>query len=156
MTDTTVAYAQHKDIAARWIASTLPPDTEVINGYLEDATILIDAEFPDLRQRIATDPSGSIRNRARLVCCRMVLRVLTNPDQVRQVQDTTGPFSGSVTYAAETLAGLYLSDDDRALLSAGPARTQQAFTIDPTPTPRISPTALYTSQITGWPADGEE
>ena len=115
------AYATAQDILSRWIASTLPPDETVISSYLADASVLMDAEFPDLAQRVKSDPAT--RARAAVVARRMVMRVLTNPDQIRQVNETSGPFSGGVTYAAETLNGLYLSDEDRAvgLTSTHPA-----------------------------------
>lgn len=144
-------WATVHDVTSRWIASTMAPQDEVVSAYLDDASELIDAEFPDLRARAARAPQ--VGRRARLVCVRMVMRVLTNPDMVRSVQDTTGPFSGGVTYAAETLSGLYLSDDDRALLRPDPARTQQAFTIDPTPLPRDPGPVLYGRQVLGLPQE---
>ncbi|MDK8236792.1 hypothetical protein [Actinomyces urogenitalis] len=145
------AYATAQDILSRWIASTLPPDETVISSYLADASVLMDAEFPDLAQRVKSDPAT--RARAAVVARRMVMRVLTNPDQIRQVNETSGPFSGGVTYAAETLNGLYLSDEDRALLSASPARTQQAWAIDPTPAPTTTPDepVLYGTQVVTLP-----
>ena len=142
-------YATADDVIRRWIASTLPPDKETITGYLEDATVLIDAEFPDLAARAAANPV--IAARAAVVARRMVMRVLTNPDQLRSTSETTGPFSGGVTYATETLNGLYLSDEDRALLSAVPTRTQIAFSIDPTPAARAAGPVLYTTQIANTP-----
>lgn len=124
-------WASIADLRARWIASTYQPDDAVIETFLEDASVIIDSAYPDLRDRAKQDTSGVVAARARLVCCRMVMRVLTNPDMLRSVQDTTGPFSGGVTYAAETLSGLYLSAEDRALLSERPASARgKAFEID--------------------------
>ena len=142
-------YATADDVIRRWIASTLPPDKETITGYLEDATVLIDAEFPDLAARAAANPV--IAARAAVVARRMVMRVLTNPDQLRSTSETTGPFSGGVTYATETLTGVSLPDGDRAPLSAVPPRTQIAFSTAPPPAARAAGPVLYTSQIANTP-----
>lgn len=145
-----MTYAHVQDVLNRWIASSLPPSQETITAYLEDATDLIDSEFPTLAHRITTDTV--LARRAKIVATRMVMRVLTNPDQLRTSMETTGPFSGSVTYAAETLNGLYLSDEDRALLSPEPARLPQAFSIDTTPGHNATDAhVLYGSQIMNMP-----
>lgn len=89
--------------------------------------MIMSTEYPQLEANCEADEDCA--NRARMVCARMVIRVLTNPDQHRQVQDTTGPFSGSITFGVETLGGLTLTQEDRALLAKAPAR--RVFSIAP-------------------------
>lgn len=124
--------AEPRDVLARWVASTPPPDDGVVTQYLADAEELLAVEFPLLQSRAREDPVFA--RRAKLAICRMVLRTLSNPDNVRSIQDTTGPFSGSVTYGSETLGGLEVTDAERAILD--PARTrrkrrQHVFSIGP-------------------------
>ncbi|MBD3689871.1 hypothetical protein H8R18_01290 [Nanchangia anserum] len=142
-----MVYADVADVHGRWVASAIPPDDDVIARYLEDATALIDADAkitPPVAERLGIEPGLDVR--ARIVCVRMVMRCLTNPDQVRSRAETDGPYSGTLTYATETLAGaLAVTDDDRALLS--PRKRGRVSSILPYPvntwpdteTPRLDP-----------------
>lgn len=127
-----MTYATPDDVKSRWIGSTPPGSDTLIQTYLDDAEVLILAEFPDLPERVAATPT--LQARVRLVEVRMVTRALKNPDSIRQVGSTTGPFNEQYTYGAETLGGLTLDEDDRSLLSGAVATTgQRAFTIDMSP-----------------------
>lgn len=112
-----MVYATVQDVLDRWISSQLPPDSKVIEKYLGDAQMLIDGDpdiYPPVASRIDSEPG--LRERAALVCVRMVIRCLSNPDNVRQMQEAATPYSASITYGAETLGGLELTDKDRAML----------------------------------------
>lgn len=112
-----MVYATVSDVLDRWISSTLPPDNKVIEKYLTDASLLIDSDpdiYPPVSDRIDTEPG--LRDRVGLVCVRMVMRCLSNPDNVRQMSEGASPYSASVTYGAETLGGLELTDKDREAL----------------------------------------
>jgi len=62
----------------------------------------------------------------------MVQRVFRNPEGVRQRQETTGPFTGSVTYGGDQPGSLWVSDAELGMIS--PAGTNRgAFTIDTIP-----------------------
>lgn len=149
-----MVYADVADVKARWIATTPPPADEVIRAYLEDATALIDADTkitPPVAERLDTEPT--LAARARIVAARMVMRLLTNPDQIRSTSETDGPFSGTLTYATETLSGaLGLTDADRALLS--PMR-RKVSTIMPYIERQFDAGAgvLYPSQVINLPED---
>lgn len=125
-----VPYAVFDDVEARWVSSVFIPSPAVVNAYLADATMVMDAELPTLRAM--TDSDTEARDRATFICARMVIRVLSNPDQVRSTQDATGPFSESVTYSTESLAGLTLTaQDKRFLMGPSWSNTCRAFEIDP-------------------------
>lgn len=119
--------AEPHDVVARWISSSPVPDTETIRQYLADAQELLATEFP--RLEVEAENSVVYRRRAKIVLCRMVLRALSNPDSVRHVQETTGPFSGGITYGTETLGGLQVTDAERAILA--PPKRQTVFTVGP-------------------------
>jgi hypothetical protein len=118
-----------EDIEARWVPSDENrASRETIDAWIADAETIVLHRFPDVSVRIA---SGDLPiERVRLVVCSMVLRVLRNPSNHRQ--QASGPFS--VTFAGESPGGIWITDEEAALLSASAARTPgSAFTIDPTP-----------------------
>lgn len=122
-------WATVDDITRRWIGDDAPCDAAKIDAWITDAEALILAEFPDLQVRI-DDESLSL-DRVRLVIARMVTRAFRNPTGTRQRQETTGPFSGSVTYAGDTPGDLWLTDEERNLLGGlVGARRQRAFTVN--------------------------
>lgn len=127
-------WATAADVTWRWIGDDAPSDEDRIEAWICDAETLILAEFPDLQDRI--DDESLPLDRVRLVVARMVTRAFRNPTGTRQRQETTGPFSGSVTYAGDSPGDLWLTDEERNLLGGlVGARRQRAFTIntiDPT------------------------
>lgn len=125
------SYATTQDVLDRWIASSLPPEKAVLEKYLREASLIIDSEFPHLRAFSENDET--LLEKLRIVSSRMVIRAVLNPDRLRQVQDTTGPFSGSFTLATETLGDMRLTADDKAILLGGANRRGKAFTVDTTP-----------------------
>lgn len=121
-------WATIDDVLGRWIGDDAPCDAASLEAWITDAETLILAEYPDIQDRI--DDETLSLDRVRLVVARMVTRVFRNPTGTRQHQETTGPFSGSITYGGDDPGGLWLTAEERALLgvlvgSGG----QQAFTI---------------------------
>ena len=131
-------WVEVEDVEARWVsADEKKADTAVIQAWINDAEQVVSYEFPDLQDRI--DDGDMPVERVKLVVCSMVLRVLRNPENVRS--RNTGPFG--VTYAGDTPGGLWLTDEERSLLSTA-AGTGKAFTITPAP-----PTD-YTGPLPSW------
>lgn len=124
-------YATAADVRGRWIASSLPPDDTILEKYLYEATLIIDAEYPQLRKQSATDPD--LLERLKIVASRMVTRTVQNPDRIRQIQEGAGPFTEGMTYDAATLGDMRLTADDVAILMGGSYRSGKAFTVDTTP-----------------------
>lgn len=152
-----MVYASVDDVKGRWISSSLLPDEDVIRAYLEDASTLIDSDpliSPPVAARVSSEPG--LASKAKLVCIRMVLRCLTNPDQVRSGSHGTGPFSDTITYATETLSGsVGLTDEDRALLNGGGRRIGSVLPRTDEPGSGLNG-FLYPSQIINWPASDRE
>jgi hypothetical protein len=118
------------DVISRWVGSN-PPDLVAVGAFIEDASTLVRFEFPDIEARIDADldDGGVPSEQVRLVIVRVVLRALRNPDNVRSRSD--GPFS--TTYAGDNPGDLWLTDDERAMLSGQRRTGGRAFTVDPTP-----------------------
>lgn len=127
-----MALAEPSDVEARWVFDAPLPEEELIAATLDDAHVLIGAEFPDLDERIADDDeaTGTLAKRCKLVVCRMVLRYLQNPDG-----KSSSTIGSTATSYKVGRPGLFLDDDDRALLvdDGQDAAGADAFTINPTP-----------------------
>lgn len=124
-------FAEAEDVKDRWLGTTELPDDDVIEKWLEDAELLITAEYPDIPDRIAQDPTGSLEAKARFVAVQLTIQALRNPDGIRQRAQTAGSFTDSVTYGSETInAAMTLTPAHRALLA--PGSESRAFGIDMT------------------------
>lgn len=100
-----------------------------VTRLIERAERLVVREFPTVEKRV-TDGELSADTVADIVSA-MVIRVLRNPDGIRTIQDSTGPFSGSTTFAGDNPGQLYLSDEDRRALNPGGASGRRAFSVMP-------------------------
>ena len=128
------AWTNATDVLAAWIGDDAPADADLIDIWIGKAERLLRAKVPGLDARIYASPEtepdlfGNIRD----VVSAMVQRVFRNPEGVRQRQETTGPFSGSVTYGGDQPGALWITDAELAVLS-GPGTNRGAFTIDTIP-----------------------
>jgi hypothetical protein len=119
-------WATVEDVLGRWIGDDAPCDAARIQAWIADAETVILAEFPNIQARI--DDETLSLDRVRLVVARMVTRAFRNPTGTRQRQETTGPFTGSVTYSGDNPGDLWLTDEERGLLGLS-GGSQQAFTV---------------------------
>ena len=123
-----MGWATVQDIRDRWLDGELPYTDEQVQTMVEDAEDIIAAEFPSLEAKVAR---GEVtQGRVVRVVARMIVRVLKNPDGVRQRQETRGSFTGSITYGGDNPGELYLSDEDRRDLG-GRAGRGRAFSFMP-------------------------
>lgn len=106
-------------------------DPAVINQRIIEASLMIDANFPDMESRVIT---GAITDALpELVVNRMVKRSLEDadtPSGVDSIQSTAGPFTESVHFSANRDGNVFLSAQDRAMLR-GPRSRGRAFMIFP-------------------------
>ena len=145
-----MALATVDDVKARWTASDLLPEDSQLEALLEDAELVCVSAVPTLLEKVAQDPTGQLEKNVVYVECQLVMQVLVNPKGIRQVSNTSGPFSQAITDGAETIrAGMVLSSQQLQLLGAGKGRM---FTIDMTP--KTAAPQLYPSQVINWPEVG--
>lgn len=120
-----MAYATLDDVEARLGRPLTSAEQTKVEAYLDDVSALMDARVPSLAARLA---EGDIaESLPRMVAASAVLRVVNNPQGVRQrsVDDY------QETFDARAASGfLYLLEDEVELLTAPPA-TSGAFTITP-------------------------
>lgn len=122
-----------EDFKLHWAALPADKDLEATQK-IKEASIKIRGQFPDIDTRLA---DGRIAlETVQLVVHEMVKRALDSPagDELAGVQQATGqtgPFTTTLQYTNPD-GNLYLSRDDRRMLSAGrPGKTKQAFSIFP-------------------------
>lgn len=135
------------DVKDRWTAADPLPGDEKLQALLDDAELVCVAAVPALMEKVAQDSTGQLEKNVIYVECQLVMQVLVNPKGIRQVSNTSGPFSQAITYGSETIrAGMVLSSQQLQLLGAGKGRM---FTIDMTP--KRSEFGLSPSQVINLP-----
>jgi hypothetical protein len=137
------------DVVAAWIGDDAPTDLAKVELWVGRAERLLRSKVPDLLERIDSDPSESdLMDNVNDVVTSMVQRVFRNPEGVRTKQETTGPFSGSVTLGGDQPGELWITDDELERVSPS-GSSRGAFTIDMIPaTSPFSPS--YVSPLNEW------
>lgn len=121
-------WASVDDVRRRWMGSSWDFTDEQVQALLDDAEDAVRATVPSVDADIAANVLPA--ERVTRVVCRVVLRVLRNPDGKRSTNVTTGPFSQNETYAGDNPGEVYLTDEDRRDLEGSRAR-RRAFTVMP-------------------------
>jgi hypothetical protein len=145
-----MAWTTAAEVTAAWIGGDAPSETALVDVWIGKAERLLRAKVPGLAARVDADPEvepdllGNVKD----VVSAMVQRVFRNPEGIRQRQETTGPFTGSVTYGGDQPGSLWVTDFELSMVS--PAGTNRgAFTVDTIPvTSPFSP--YYVPPIGGW------
>jgi len=122
-----MAWTQVSDIETLWFDREIDSPQAAIASLITKAEALILSEYPTVQERI--DDGDLNEELVRWVVCEMVLRVLRNPGNRRSQQ--LSDFAES--FAGDRVGGLWLTDDERRILSGASGGTGAAFTIDPTP-----------------------
>jgi hypothetical protein len=124
-------FATVVDVKSRWLTGEVPATDAQILTLIGDAEDIILGEFPTIDADVASNVVPATR--VVRVVARMIHRVLRNPEGVRTVQESTGPFGGSTTFGGDNPGELYLTDDDRR--DIGGRKTKgKAFTVSTIPT----------------------
>jgi hypothetical protein len=145
-----MAWTTADEVVNAWIGNDAPTNLALVGVWVDKAERLLRSKIPDLQGRmdagssVEPDLAGNVTD----VVVAMVQRVFRNPEGVRQRQEGTGPFTGSVTYGGDQPGALWVTDSEVALLSAAGA-SKGAFTIDMIPS--SSPfSGSYVSPLNAW------
>ena len=145
-----MAWTTPAEVTAAWIGGDAPTDAALVGVWVDKAERLLRAKVPTLAGRVVADPvvEPDLLGNVKDVVTAMVQRVFRNPDGIRTRQDSTGPFSGSVTYGGDQPGSLWVTDAELSMIS--PAGSNRgAFSIDTIPvTSPFSP--FYVPPIGGW------
>lgn len=145
-----MAWTTASDVIGDWIGSDAPTDSALVAAWINKAERLLRSKVSELSARIDANPvtEPDLLSNVKDVVTEMVHEVFRNPERIRQRQEGTGPFTGSVTYGGDQPGALRVTDEQIALLSvAGSARG--AFAIDMIPS--SSPFSdAYVSPLNSW------
>lgn len=123
-----MTWATFEDVTARWVGSGAPTDEALVEALIADAEAVILSEYPAIQDRI--DDLRLSEAVVKLVVCRMVMRVLRNPEALSYVQQTTGPFGQAKNYGSGP-SDIWLSSDEMEMLA--PKKRGKAFEVDLAP-----------------------
>lgn len=125
-------WTQASDVVDAWIGDDVPENTALISTWLEKAEREVRFRVPDLQDRITAASDLDLLGAAKDVVVSMVMRVFRNPEGIRQVNTTTGPFTESATYGGDVPGGLGITDDEIEKLR-GVSNGSSAFSISMIP-----------------------
>lgn len=133
-----MAWTTATEVTAAWIGNDAPTNTALVDTWIGKAERLLRAKVPTLTARLAVTPvtEPDLLGNVKDVVTAMVQRVFRNPEGVRQRQEGTGPFTGSVTYGGDQPGALWVTDAELALVSkAGTNRGAYVINTMPTTSP---------------------
>lgn len=133
-----------EDVVAAWIGPDAPTDLDQVTVWIEKAERLIRSRVHDLQVRLdLVDPElvePDLADTVADVVTAMVHRVFRNPEGIRQVGVTTGPFSEQRTYGGDEPGQLFITDNELERLVSSRVEYPAAYSIDMIPpTSRFSP-----------------
>lgn len=121
-----MTWATFEDVTARWIGSGAPTDEALVGALIADAEAVILSEYPAIQGRI--DAGKLSEAVVRMVVCRMVMRLLRNPEGLTYWQQTTGPFGQGRSFDSKDI---FLTADEEEMLA--PKKRGKAFEVDLAP-----------------------
>lgn len=123
------------EVTAAWIGDDAPADLAKVTVWVGKAERLLRAKIPGLQTRISATPvtEPDLLSNVKDVVTAMVQRVFRNPQGLRQVQEGSGPFTGSMTFGGDQPGALWATDAELALISIA-GRNRGAFTVETIPT----------------------
>jgi hypothetical protein len=132
-----MSWTQPADVIGSWIGPDAPSDEDQVQIWIDKAEREIKHRVSDVQTRIdaegAEDPARTeLLNNSIDVTVSMVTRVFRNPSGLRQTNETTGPFTTSMTYGGALPGALEITDAEIAKLRG--AQTRGAFTVNMIPT----------------------
>lgn len=119
-------WATSTDLRDAWLLDPQDlPDDAALTLLIDRAGRYLLSLDPRLQARAQADPG--LASLCVDVVVAMAMRVLTNPEGIRSVSETTGPMTRSVTYGGETPGNLFVTEEEKRLL--GIRRRQRAFSV---------------------------
>jgi hypothetical protein len=144
-----MAWAVAQDVLDAWIGEGAPFNTASVTYWVGRAERLVRSSVPGLQARIDSGLEPDLSDDVRDVVVAMVERKFRNPEGVRTRQESTGPFSGSVTMGGDQPGELWITDDELKRIS--PPSSLGPFTVAVDTIPVTSPfSPFYVPPIGGW------
>ena len=126
-------WTEASDVIGAWIGEGAPTDENLVLTWLGKAERMVRSTIEGIQARIDGGLEPDLYENARDVVIEMVTEKFRNPEGVRQRQEGTGPFTGSVTYGGDKPGALFMTSDQIKLLSVPATTGQRAFSVDMIP-----------------------
>lgn len=120
-----MSWATPQDVIDRWVGNDVPTDLDLVQALINDAEAVILSEYPKIQDRI-DDEELSLATVV-MVQCRMVMRLLRNPEALTYLQQTTGPFGQARNFGTGN-SDIWLTDNELSLLA--PKTRGKAFEVN--------------------------
>jgi hypothetical protein len=144
-----MAWAVAQDVLDAWIGEGAPSNTASVTTWIGRAERLVRSSVPGLQGRIDGGLEPDLLEDVRDVVVSMVERKFRNPEGVRTRQESTGPFSGSVTMGGDQPGELWITDVELKRISGAGSSEPRMSVVDTIPvTSPFSP--YYVPPIGGW------
>lgn len=145
-----MTWTNYQDVLDRWVGEDKPTDTALISALILDAEAVILSEYPAIQGRIT---AGTLSEATVvMVVCRMVSRLLRNPEGLTYWQQQTGPFGQARNYGSSG-SDIWLTNDEEELLA--PKKRGKAYELNLAPNPSPGNNVVLingnTYIETGWP-----
>lgn len=123
-----MSWAAPSDVIDRWIGNDAPTDNDLLTALIADAEAIILSKYPGIQARL----DDGLLNEATviMVVCRMVSRVLRNPEGLTYWQQQSGPFGQARNYGSAS-QDMWPTSEELALLA--PKKTGKAFEVNISP-----------------------
>lgn len=132
-----MSWTSPEDVTDAWIGEGAPAGVEKVQTWIDKAEREIRYRVATVQARIDAEAAEvpartDLLETARDVVVAMVIRVFRNPEGIRQVNETTGPFTSSRTYGGDVPGGLGITDDELAKLQGARGGAFSISMIPPT------------------------
>lgn len=144
-----MAWTTATEVIAAWIGDGAPDDLVKVDTWVGKAERLLRSKVPTLEARLDAGDEPDLLGNVRDVVTDMVHEVFRNPERIRQRQEGTGPFTGSVTFGGDTPGVLRVTADHVALLAPAGINTG-AFSIDMIPSHSPFSSATPAAPLNSW------
>lgn len=119
-----------QDVLDAWIGEGKPSSEAAVTLWIGRAERLVRSQVKGIQGRIESGAEPDLLEDVRDVVVSMVERKFRNPEGVRTRQESTGPFSGSVTLGGDQPGELWITDDELRRIQSPDSSSGSAYSID--------------------------
>lgn len=144
-----MAWTTATEVIDAWIGDDAPEDLAKVGLWVAKAERLLRSKVPTLAGRVDATSEPDLRDHVKDVVTEMVQEVFRNPEGIRQRQEGTGPFTGSVTYGGDKPGALLVTAEQLERLAPA-SEASGGFSIDLIPSTSPFSAAYQRPPLNAW------